>query len=320
MHKNPLSRKGSNVSTTLKVMQHLNSTVTNDLNCTAWRDNKMCCTHHSVIYKLRFWNSQSWPTFLHMLTWGLDSGANNFQATWCLLSLSPCVVCVLSYCTLCQERTCLTWTNHLQLKHQTQPLMPTFCSPTPLSQPSSDFSLILSSGSASALTVKVKKKCCFTARNPKSSYIVGRQEVLFPTHPCRLTAPPSWSTARWAGCSSPPCLRAEPYHRKHPGSGQAAPQTSPHPGEKKGGNWSYQKKKKLIKRGGSPKHKFQYSVLYFLISFTARKMSCFLKQHPPTALSLSAVFGRLTRGLIHQLYAPNVQTEDTPPDAYDLEI
>lgn len=34
-----------------------------------------------------------------------------------------------------------------------------------------------------------------------------------PTHPCRQTAPLSWSTARWAGCSSPPCPPAEPYHR-----------------------------------------------------------------------------------------------------------
>lgn len=161
MHKNPLSWTCSYVSATLKVMQHLNSTVTNDFNRTACRDNKMCCTHRSVICKVRSRNMvcASCPTFLHMLTWGLDTGcycANNSQATWCLLSLSPCVVRVLSYCTLRQEHKCLTWTNHLQHKHQTQPLTPTFCSPSPLLQSSSDFSLILSCVSVSALTATVK--------------------------------------------------------------------------------------------------------------------------------------------------------------------
>lgn len=56
MHKNPLSWTCSYVSTILKVMQHLNSTVTNDFNRTACRDNKICCMHHSVICKLRSWN------------------------------------------------------------------------------------------------------------------------------------------------------------------------------------------------------------------------------------------------------------------------
>lgn len=106
---------------------------------------------------------------------------------------------------------------------------------------------------------KSKKLQMFNSPISKSSYIVNHWEVLFPTHPCRLTVPPSWSTARLAGCSSPPCLRAEPCHRKHPGSGQAAPQMSPDPGEKKGGNWSYQKK--LLKGG---KSQAQIPILCFL--------------------------------------------------------
>lgn len=59
------------------------------------------------------------------------------------------------------------------------------------------------------------------------------------THPCRQTEPLSWSTAQWAGCSSPPGPPAGPCRRKHPKSELAVLQMSLSPGDTRETNVSY---------------------------------------------------------------------------------
>lgn len=57
--------------------------------------------------------------------------------------------------------------------------------------------------------------------------------VSFCTHPYRQTEPLSWSTARSAGCNSPPKPPAEPCHRKPPRTEPSVPQMTPDPGHKR---------------------------------------------------------------------------------------
>lgn len=83
------------------------------------------------------------------------------------------------------------------------------------------------------------------------------------THPCRWTAPQSLSTARWAGCSSPPCPPAEPCHRKHPGTGLTVPPRSPDPDEERRGEGRRREEKRGVIKTGNENNNHTHTAFLF---------------------------------------------------------
>lgn len=110
-----------------------------------------------------------------------------------------------------------SWCNNMTTSHSDQ-FLPTraqrlWHQPPPASARTA----FISSCSTPELVIKAQRRETPPELNRHTPIICAWPYILLlhssPTHPCRQTAPLSWSTARWAGCSSPPCPPAEPYHR-----------------------------------------------------------------------------------------------------------